>query len=88
MLRLFRWQEHAAGFVTSAALGIGFFSLLMLGLGLCGALNRVTALVVICGGVAAGIAWILKTKVPVKTKVPDTFLSCFGQRVDWTAWLT
>src|SRR5947209_4000780 len=49
LVRGFRLGERA-GFATCAGLGIGFFSLMLLGLGLLGALNRATAVAMIVAG--------------------------------------
>jgi hypothetical protein len=46
------------GLITSTAIGLGFTSLLILGLGLAGGLNRLAAIALLVIGLALGAAWL------------------------------
>lgn len=54
-------QSRAFMFATAGGLGLGAMSLVVLGLGLAGWLNRGTATAIVTGGIVAGL-WILVTK--------------------------
>ena len=67
LLPLFRATDTAmdAGllrFVTATALGLGTFSLIILGLGLAGWLNRATAIALLAIGIACGIAELVRRR--------------------------
>jgi hypothetical protein len=68
-------------FVTAAALGLGAFSLITLGLGLAGWLNRGTAIALVAAGIGAGIL----RAFPRNGKEPS-HAQWLSQRATW-AWL-
>ena len=81
--KVFGLGDEPVGIATTAGLGIGAFSLLTLGLGLAGWLNRGLAIVLIGIGIALLLVRFLGDSRP-KTFALSVRLQ---ERVDWTSWL-
>jgi hypothetical protein len=82
LFRLKRDSHNASLLVaTSASLGLGAMSLLVLLLGLAGLLNRLTAIGIIAVGIILSIAWLLRSNL----QTPD-IRAWFAKSAGWN-WL-
>jgi len=60
------------GWCTSAGIGLGFFSLVILAMGLAGVLNRTTGVALLLISAAAGLIDLLFVRTPIAIEVDDT----------------
>ncbi len=83
LAQIFKTPDEHPGFATTAALGIGCFSLLTLGLGLAGWLNRGLAIILI----GIGIALLLVRFIGDPRVKSFSLAAMLEQRVDRSSWL-
>jgi hypothetical protein len=82
-----RDEQAPPPFATCIALGMGAYSLLTLGLGLAGILNRGTAIVLIVAGIGVGLALLPWQRPNLKSQISNLKSDAAAQPVDPAAWL-
>jgi hypothetical protein len=82
-----RDEQAPLPYATCTALGMGAYSLLTLGLGLAGILNRGMAIVLIVAGIGVGLALLPWRRANLKSEISNLKPDAAAQSVDPAAWL-